>query len=87
MINKLIEFLPIIPCREATRLISQAMERKLTWRESIQLKLHLAVCELCQMFAKQIRGLHELLGSYHPQEEERLSPESKAQLKEKLKSH
>ena len=86
MINKLIELLPIIPCQEATRLMSQAMERKLSLKESIQLKLHLAVCDLCERFRKQLQGLRQILRAYQPQDEQHLPPDVKTRIKKALNS-
>jgi len=84
MIHKLIELLPIIPCQKATRLISEAMERKLTLKESIKLKLHLSVCDLCERFLKQIQSLRKLLRAYTPQNEQHLPSDVKSQIKKTL---
>lgn len=86
MMNKLMEFLPIVPCQEATRLMSQAMERKLSFKETIDLSLHLMVCSLCVQFLKQIRGLRQLLRSYVPHGEKFLSPRVKTQIKQALQT-
>lgn len=88
MINKLIEILPIniIPCQEATRLMSLAMERKLSLKERFDLKLHLCVCDLCTRFLKQIHGLRDLMRRYRPQAEKRMPQELKNQIKNKLRS-
>ena len=86
MIHKLIELLPIIPCQKATRLISEAMERKLTLKESIELKLHLYVCDLCERFLKQIHSLRKLLRSYTPQNEHHLPWDVKSRIKKTLNS-
>ena len=86
MINKIIEMLPIIPCQEATKLMSLAMERKLSLRESVQLKLHLAVCDLCERFLKQIRSLRQILRAYQPQGEQHLSLDVKTRIKNALNS-
>lgn len=78
---------PWIPvsCQEATRLLSDSMERRLSLRETVLLKTHLFVCDLCQRFDTHIRGLRKLLRAYTPAGEQTLSPESKIRLKETLK--
>ena len=87
MINKLIEILPIniIPCQEATRLMSLAMERKLSLKERFDLKMHLCVCDLCTRFLKQIHGLRDLLRRYTPQSEKQMPLELKNKIKDNLK--
>lgn len=84
MINKLMELLPIVPCQEATRLASLAMERRLSFKETIDLKLHLAVCSLCIEFSKQINGLRRILRNYQPQKEKSLPQKVKDQIKQSL---
>lgn len=86
MINKIIEILPIVPCQEATRLMSLAMERNLSLKETVDLKLHLMVCSLCVQFSKQIQSLRRILNSYKPVSEKYLSDQIKARFKQILKS-
>ncbi len=75
MIEKLTDHLPHISCREATKLISDSMERRLSLKEVILLKIHLGVCELCRRFKKQIKSLRILMRSYSP-EKENVLPET-----------
>jgi hypothetical protein len=44
-------------CKEASQLVSQACDRRLTLRERIGLRLHLLICDACARFARQIRFL------------------------------
>ncbi len=80
MLNKLIEQLPLIPCQEATRLSSEAMERRLSMKERLDLWLHLRVCDLCTHFLKQVHGLRKLLRDYRPQEEKELPQNAKEKI-------
>jgi hypothetical protein len=86
MIERLINLLPIVSCQEATRLMSLSMERKLSFKESFNLKLHWMVCSLCGQFHKQIEGLRALLRSYSPCAEHPLSSQAKDQIKQRLKT-
>ena len=43
----------MISCKEATFLVSQQEEGKLTISKRLKLKLHLAVCKICKLFAEQ----------------------------------
>ncbi len=43
----------MINCKEATRLISQQEEAKLSFAQRLQLWLHLSICSFCRLFYKQ----------------------------------
>lgn len=45
-------------CQEATALISNSLEHRLTLRKKISLKLHLLTCSLCRRYEQQLRFLH-----------------------------
>jgi len=85
LLDKLLEQLPLIPCQEATRLASKAMDQKLSLKERWDLWLHLRVCDFCTQFSKQIHGLRELLRKYQPQEEKNLSLDAKNKIKLSIK--
>ncbi|HVY65045.1 MAG TPA: zf-HC2 domain-containing protein [Gammaproteobacteria bacterium] len=44
----------MLTCRDATRLASEALDRRLTLRERVGLNVHLALCGLCRRYAAQI---------------------------------
>jgi predicted anti-sigma-YlaC factor YlaD len=56
-------------CKEASRLVSQGLDRRLGALERVRLRLHLAICDGCTNFKKQMdflrRALREL-GSKTP---------------------
>ena len=43
-----------LTCKDASRLLSEAQERRLGLRERIALRLHLMVCTGCDNFRKQL---------------------------------
>lgn len=47
----------MLDCRHATLLVSQSMERRLTLRQRLALRLHLMMCDACTQFRKQVRLL------------------------------
>jgi hypothetical protein len=51
----------MIDCREASRLISQHADRPLPILRRLQLRLHLAVCDACTNFGRQVRLLRRAL--------------------------
>ena len=48
-------------CKEVVGLMSQSMERPLTLRERVLLKLHLWVCVWCVWYLEQLRLMREAL--------------------------
>ena len=44
----------MLSCKEANRLMSQELDRKLFWNERIGLKLHVSMCDGCSNFRKQM---------------------------------
>jgi len=51
-----------ITCREASRLLSQAMDRKLPLWQRARLRLHLALCDACSNFSRQLKLLRRAVG-------------------------
>ena len=54
----------LLSCKEATRVVSQAQERTLSAFERWKLRMHLAVCDKCTRFERQIRFMREALRRY-----------------------
>ena len=44
-------------CKQASELISQSMERRLSWGERWRLRWHLFLCEACTQFKRQMEFL------------------------------
>jgi len=44
-------------CREAARLLSQAMDARLPLWQRAGLRVHLAICDACSSFARQLSQL------------------------------
>ncbi|MDD2833355.1 MAG: zf-HC2 domain-containing protein [Methylotenera sp.] len=45
-------------CKEANQLMSQELDRKLTWRELAALKFHVTLCDGCANARKQVSFIH-----------------------------
>lgn len=75
------------PCARIMELGSQALERKLTWRERFQMKLHFLLCHWCARYVRQIKLLHETLPQ-HPTETsaQQLSPAARERIAAALKN-
>jgi len=64
MKNSLMKMMPMISCKKASHLISEGMDRRLTLRESISLKMHLIMCGACKQVLKQLKGIRILMRAY-----------------------
>jgi len=47
----------MLTCKEVSRLVSQGLDRRLSLRERIGLRIHLAMCHGCENFSRQMRFL------------------------------
>jgi len=52
-----------ISCREASRLISEALDRELTRRERWSLRVHTLICTACRNFARQTTFIRETIAN------------------------
>jgi hypothetical protein len=48
-------------CRDATKLASHAMDERLPLSSRMALRLHLAICENCTRFNRQLQEMRRLL--------------------------
>jgi hypothetical protein len=48
-----------LSCKEASRLLSQSMDRELTLGEQARLRLHLTLCDACRNFSRQLKVLRQ----------------------------
>ena len=49
----------MLTCKEVSRLASQGLDRRLGFGERIALRLHLAICEGCTHFSRQMQFLRK----------------------------
>ncbi|HLF97550.1 MAG TPA: zf-HC2 domain-containing protein [Methylococcaceae bacterium] len=50
----------MLNCQKASQLLSQSLDRPLSFRERLSLRLHLLMCDACRRFAKQLRSLRPM---------------------------
>jgi hypothetical protein len=48
-----------LTCKEASHLVSQGLDRRLGFGERIALRVHLAICDRCASFKKQMAFLRK----------------------------
>ncbi|HZS69154.1 MAG TPA: zf-HC2 domain-containing protein [Burkholderiales bacterium] len=46
-----------LSCKEASRLLSQSMDREMSVGELARLRLHLMLCDACRNFERQLKQL------------------------------
>jgi hypothetical protein len=51
-------------CRTVSRLVSDALDRRLPWRTRLLLRLHFFICTSCARFRKQLLFLREVIDRY-----------------------
>ncbi|WP_295439049.1 zf-HC2 domain-containing protein [uncultured Thiodictyon sp.] len=57
------ESMSMMNCRRATRLMSEELDRPLTWRERLALRLHTLMCGGCHQYREQMAFLRKALRS------------------------
>jgi hypothetical protein len=72
-------------CKKATFLMSKKEEGRLTVIESIQLKLHLRICDFCTRFQKQAKFFTANAPHTHEHLHISMSDEKKQAIKKQLK--
>jgi len=51
----------IYNCKQATLLIEKRQIKSLSFRENIELRIHLAGCSVCQLYNKQSQIIHQMV--------------------------
>ncbi len=47
----------MLDCKKSSQLISQSLDRNLTLRERVALKLHLFICNKCRQFSQHLETM------------------------------
>ncbi len=55
-------------CKDISYLLSDSMDRPLTWRERWAVRVHLLMCRHCSRFQQQIGFLSKVAGRYKPKD-------------------
>jgi hypothetical protein len=54
----------MLNCKEASRLVSESLDRRLAWRERLGVRLHLLICAMCTRFKNQVEFLQRAVQHY-----------------------
>ncbi len=77
-------------CKEATHLVLEKLERRLSWRERLGVRIHFMICDACARFEQQMQFLRKAARRYaerHQAEEQdtALTPGAKKRIRDKLR--
>jgi predicted anti-sigma-YlaC factor YlaD len=78
-------------CKPMTAMFSQSLDRKMSWRERITMRLHLYTCQACRRYVEQIEFMHENFRNLENEntrssQQSSLSEEAKERIKTVLKT-
>lgn len=54
----------MLSCKEVSVLMSQSIDRRLSWRERWGARTHLLLCTACRRFKRQVEFLHKATRQY-----------------------
>jgi hypothetical protein len=54
----------MLSCKEVSHLVSEGLDRRLGWWERVRLRLHLAICDGCANFKKQMDFLRRAMREF-----------------------
>lgn len=74
----------MLTCKQASRLVSQSLDRPLSWSERAKLKFHLMICNACRHFSRQLSLLSHALKRLVQQTENDSSIQLSLQAKERI---
>ena len=79
------------PCKEIVKIVSASLDRRLTLRERVIMRLHLAACEPCEMYLEQSEYLSSATHKLDDRLKEevfagRLTDEARQRIKEALRT-
>lgn len=78
----------LLSCEKATQLIDRQALQPLSWRESVQLQMHLATCKGCKAYQKQSQLIDQMLTVHFGQPQpDQVPTVENATLKERIKSN
>lgn len=76
----------IYPCEDATKLMVQKGEIKLSLMQRFRLWMHLQICDACRRFNVQNEWIDQQLANLLPDEHDHLNPDKKVEMEKTLKT-
>ena len=75
-------------CQQASKLVSDAYERRLALGERLRLRWHLLICSMCRAYERDIRRIESALRKLHgiPPEDVSLPEQERQRISKALKT-
>lgn len=81
----------MLSCKEITQLISEGLDRRLSFWQQVGLRLHLMMCGTCAAYRRQVTALDKLIsarfGVSGPAGSHLLSGDARRRIKAALRDH
>lgn len=77
----------MLNCKQTSLLVSQSLDRPLTWRERSAVHMHLWICVYCRRFRQQVLLIRRHLGRWQQQETERTDIRLSGPARERIAQH
>ncbi len=80
----------MLSCKEATQLVSEGLDRELSFWQRMSLRLHVLMCRACSRYTRQVKALDEAVSKHYRgdltvQEPERLPDNALNRIKAALR--
>ena len=82
----------LLRCEEADRLLSDSLDRRLSWSQRVALEAHVAICRSCRRARQQVHTLRRAMRGYLERVDaagtsmtEGLSPDARERIRRALK--
>ena len=55
----------MLSCKEAAQLVSEGLDRQLSFSRRMSLRLHVLMCRACSRYARQVKALDEAVSKHY----------------------
>lgn len=74
----------MLNCKQTSLLVSQSLDRPLTWRERLAVRIHLLICVYCRRFMQQLKLIRRHMYAWQQQAAESQDIELPLAAKERI---
>lgn len=77
----------MLSCKKASELIDKKSVTKLSFKQSVMLRMHTGMCDICAQYQKQSKVLDHLLHTHAEKQDDAIDLVENRELKEKIISN
>jgi hypothetical protein len=77
----------MLTCKQASELISQSLDQRLSWYNRLKLRMHLSICDACTQFSRQLGRLRAAIKNWVSYIEHDDAIQLTAESKSRIASH